>query len=189
MKPLAILFAAIGSLSLAFGNDVAEGQLPSHSPWIEIESADFDFRIAKIDLNLKVSEIENPPPKDFSKLVSCATWFVHHMHHTADLEGLRSLLEWWDEFQSIDPFERISQKDRSAAERSYTHLVDYEGFYFLIGTMRNEDNSSVRVIGTYHWDNERNRFFSILDTPGFYVISGRKFRSALYEMDLDSLSP
>lgn len=188
MKYMAICVAAIGLSANAIPKEVEDHQLPAHSPWVAVQSDNFKFHIARIDVSLTISEIESPPPKDFSSLVNCATWFIHHWQHTKNLEGLRSLLEWWDAFQDSDPFEMTSHINRSATERSYSHLIDYGGFYFLVGTMRGEDGSKVRAIGTYRWDNLRDRFSAVLDTPEFSKVSGHKFRAALGTMDVEALS-
>lgn len=188
MKSLAITLVSIGLLASAIGRDAVDGKLPSHSTWRPAKFGDFEFRIAEIDVDFSVRDIESPPPIDSSDLVSCANWFVHHWQHTNSLEGLQSLLESEDEFQTASPFERLSQKDRIAMERSYSHIIDYRGFYFLLGTMRRKDGSSLQAIGVYRWDSKGGRFHAILNTPEFRKVSGLEFRSDLYKLNLETLT-
>lgn len=189
MKSLAIIFAAFGSLSSGFGADTVDGGLPAHSLWVEVGFGDFKFQVSMVEVSLTSADIANPPPKDFSKLVNCATWYVHYGQHARNIEGLRSLLESSDRFHEGDHLERLIQNLRSGSGRSYTHLIRYEGFHFLLGTQRTKDGSSSRVIGVYRWDDEQNQFFPILETPAFTKVSGPEFRSALYEIDLGGEAP
>lgn len=188
MKSLAVGLTAVALLSSGVAKEATDYNLPVHSTWAPATFGDFEFRIAEIDIGFSVRVIESPPPIDRGTLASCANWFIHHWYHTKNLEELRSLLESDDDFQTVNPFERLSRMDRAVMERSYSHIIDFRGFYFLIGTMGDTKNKKERVIGTYRWDDETGRFNAILDTPRFRGISGWEFRRALYKIDLETLS-
>lgn len=164
-------------------------ELPKHSAWVPAKVDDREFRVAKIEVDLSVHLVENPSPIELDDLESVSNWFVHHWDHTKSAQDLRSLLDPNDRFQVEDPFELLSNKQLVAFERSYRHMVEYNGFLFLIGLKRDKNAKSVQAIAVYFWDAKAKRFRAVLDTPAFREVSGKEFWSALYKVDLDTFFP
>jgi hypothetical protein len=110
--------------------------------------------------------------------------FLHDREHSKDTLKIREHLSPLDPFQS---FEVPDQSKACAGARSYSHLVEYDQFYFLIGEKVQKDGDKQRVIGTYVWNGER--FFALYYTPHFHEVSGPALRKALFTFNLDTISP
>jgi hypothetical protein len=188
LLPILILLVATS----AVGGDPPEHLLPKSLTWreasIHVDGIEIPFRIAKIAETLTLSEIEKPLEDDRKELMSFVSKFIHEWDFVRDFKRLQDFFEPTDSFQKAgEKFSGLTRPEPDAGSRIYTHMIEREGFYYLLGVKHKENGTTQKVIGTYIWKGDR--FYAVLFTPEFLKSGGREFRAALRDFDFYTNPP
>ncbi len=154
----------------AVGGDPPEHLLPKSLIWSEtsipVGGIEIPFRIARIAEMLTVSEIEKPLEDDRKELMSFVLKFIHEWDFVQDFKRLQRFYEPTDSFQEAEEgFSGLTRPEPDAGSRIYTHMIEREGFYYLLGVKHKENGTTQKVIGTYIWKGDR--FYAVRATPEF----------------------
>lgn len=179
MKYLVPLFILGLSPALTHASEL-EKRLPGDAPWktgrFESGGRVFEYRERPIDVVLEYDQLTAREATDCTTLLEIAEAFLHTWEISHDAKRLSRLCLTDDLIQDNLEFTGEIMADHVLPEgRRYSRLVEYEGYYFLIGRHTLGNIAAIKhAVGVYRWD--YGRWWAVFRTPEFEKVGGPVFR-------------
>lgn len=179
MKTRVLAFVVVTCLGNGLASD-PENRLPEGTDWIdgrfETDGRVFEYRERQIDVVLDYHKLTDRDPINCTTLLEIAVAFLHIWEISHDAKRLSRLCRTDDVIQNQLEFTAgIMAGNVQQEGRRYSRLVEYEGYYFLIGRQTPENNAAIKsVVGVYQWRD--GRWWTVFITPEFEEVGGPLFR-------------
>lgn len=179
MKTAAYLLIPVFAIAQAKGHEI-EDRLPEGTAWkigrFETEGRVFEYRERHIDVVLDCDQLTAREATDCTTLLEIAGAFLHIWEISHDANRLSRLCLTDDMMQDQLEFTaEIMAGNVLQQGRRYTRLVEYEGYYFLIGRQTPENKAAIEsAVGVYRW--AYGRWWAVFGTPEFEEVGGPLFR-------------
>lgn len=179
MKTALYLLIPILAISRTNANEI-EDRLPEGTAWkighFEADGRVFEYRERQIDVVLEYDQLTAREATDCTTLLEIAGAFLHIWEISHDVQRLSRLCLSDDRIQDrLEITAEIMAGNVLQEGRRYSRLVEYEGFYFLIGRQTPENNAAIKhAVGVYRWD--YGRWWAVFSPPDFEKVGGPLFR-------------
>lgn len=164
---------------IAQASEVAK-RLPGETPWkdgqFESGGRVFEYRERPIDVVLEYEQLRAREASDCPSLLEIAAAFLYVWEISHNSRALSRLCLTDDLIQDRLEFAAQIMSGNVLQEgRRYSRLVEYEGYYFLIGRQTPGNGAAIkRAVGVYQWD--YGRWWAVFGTPDFEKVDGPLFR-------------
>lgn len=165
--------------ALTHASELAK-RLPGDTPWktgrFESGGRVFEYRERPIDVVLEYDQLTAREATDCTTLLEIAGAFLHIWEISHDVQRLSRLCLSDDRIQDrLEITAEIMAGNVLQEGRRYSRLVEYEGYYFLIGRQTPENNAAIKhAVGVYRWD--YGRWWAVFSPPDFEKVGGPLFR-------------
>lgn len=182
MKHLVTLFLLGLFTAVTHSSDFAK-RLPGDTPWktgrFESGGRVFEYRERPIDVVLQHDQLTAREATDCTTLLEIAAAFLHIWEISHDAKRLSRLCLSDDMIQDRLEFTAEIMAGNVLLEgRRYSRLVEYEGYYFLIGRHTPGDIATIKhAVGVYRWD--YGRWWAVFSPPDFEKVGGPLFRQEI----------